>query len=86
MLTFSSVALAVAALAGIVIVILIGARAAQAGGFVPAPKRLRLVDQLSLSRQATLRIVACDGREMLLLGTATQETLLCWLAAPEVAP
>ena len=78
MLSTQTLALALAALAGIILVILAAARVVRATGFTPAARRLRVVDQLSLGR-TTLRIVACDGREMLLLSGATHDTMLGWV-------
>ncbi len=80
MLTASTLALALAALAGIVLTILGGARLARVAGYTPVARRLRVVDQLSLGR-STLRIVACDGREMLLLSGTGADTMLGWLEA-----
>ena len=73
-----ALALALAALAFIVLLILGAARIVRATGFSPPTRRLRIVDQLSLGR-TTLRIVACDGREMLLLSGAAHDTSLGWL-------
>lgn len=78
MLTVQTLALAVAALAGIVLTILGGARLARMSGLKPVARRLRVVDQLSLGR-GTLRIVACDGRELLVLSGAGADTMLGWL-------
>lgn len=78
MLSTQTVALALAALAGIILLILAAARIIRATGFAPPTRRLRIVDQLSLGR-TTLRIVACDGREMLLLSGTGQDTMLGWL-------
>ena len=78
MLTTPTLALALAALAGIILLILGTARIMRATGFSPPIRRLRIVDQLSLGR-TTLRIVACDGREMLLLSGVAHDTMLGWL-------
>ena len=78
-MTAQTIAFALATLAGIVLLILGAGRAARATGLARPAQRLRIVDQLSLGRTSTLRIVACDGREMLLLCAAAHDTNLGWL-------
>ena len=78
MLNTPTVALALGALAAIILAILGGARMLRATGFTPTARRLRVVDQISLGR-STLRIIACDGREMLIISGGTQDTMLGWL-------
>ncbi|HYZ64882.1 MAG TPA: hypothetical protein VE650_20715, partial [Acetobacteraceae bacterium] len=60
---------ALAALAGVVGLVLLAGRAARATGFarLGASQRLVLRDSLALDRTRSLRIVSCDGRDLLLL-------------------
>ncbi|MGC8469414.1 MAG: flagellar biosynthetic protein FliO [Acetobacteraceae bacterium] len=69
----------------------LAARLARWGGFGargPAGRRLRLVETLPLDPRRRLLLVACDGREFLLLAGPAGDLALGWLpaAGPEPAP
>ena len=79
MLQSSSIPLAVAALVGVLALVLLAARAARATGLArPAAGRLAVQDSLALDRARRLVIVRCDGRDLLLL-TGTTDHVVGWL-------
>lgn len=59
----------VAALAGVIALVLLAARWARSSGLAPAGagRRLTLLDTLAIDRARRLTLVRCDGREVLLL-------------------
>src|SRR4051812_5618474 len=80
-----SIATAIAALAAVVGLVLLAGRAARATGFarLAVSKRLVLRDSLALDRTRVLRIVACDGRDLLLLVGGNADIVVGWLPAGE---
>lgn len=80
-----SLATAIAALAGVVGLVLLAGRAARATGFArfASSSRLVLRDSLALDRTRSLRVVSCDGRELLLLIGGPADVVVGWLPSPE---
>ncbi len=79
MLQSSSITLAVAALVGVLALVLLTARAARATGLArPTSGRLAVQDSLALDRARRLVIVRCDGRDLLLLVGSTDH-VVGWL-------
>jgi len=74
---------AVAALAAVVGLVLLAGRAARATGFarLAASRRLVLRDSLAVDRSRSLRIVSCDGRDLLLLVGGGADIVVGWLPA-----
>ncbi|WP_431284057.1 hypothetical protein ACQW02_04425 [Humitalea sp. 24SJ18S-53] len=77
--------LAVAALAGVVALLLLLGRAARAFGFGAAaprggPRRLILQDSLAIDPKRRLVLVRCDGRDVLLLTGGGSDQVVGWLA------
>jgi uncharacterized membrane protein YedE/YeeE len=74
-----------AALAGVVGLVLLAGRAARATGFVRLASSSRLVlrDSLVLDRTRSLRIVSCDGRDLLLLVGGGADVVVGWLPGAE---
>ena len=85
-LPLTSILTAVAALAAVVGLVLLAARAARAAGLAQLRKgqRLAVLESLPIDRTRSLRIVSCDGRELLLLVGGGSDVVLGWLPAPEV--
>lgn len=83
-----SLATAVAALAAVVGLVLLAGRAARATGFarLASSSRLVLRDTLVLDRARSLRIVSCDGREVLLLVGGSADMVVGWLPSGETRP
>lgn len=73
--------IAALALAGILALLLLLARAARASGLAPGHRdgRLRVVETLPLDARRRLVLLRCDGREALLLMGGAQDQLLGWL-------
>jgi flagellar protein FliO/FliZ len=80
-----SLATAVAALLGVVGLVLLAGRAARATGFarLTTSSRLVLRDSLALDRARSLRIVSCDGRDVLLLLGGGNDIVVGWLPGAE---
>lgn len=76
---------AIAALAGVVVLVLLAGRAARATGLVRLASSSRLVlrDSLVLDRTRSLRIVSCDGRDLLLLVGGAADVVVGWLPGGE---
>jgi hypothetical protein len=72
---------AVAALAAVLGLVLLAGRAARATGFArfAAGQRLAMRETLALDRSRSLRIVSCDGRELLLLVGGSTDLVIGWL-------
>lgn len=72
---------AVAALAAVLGLVLLAGRAARATGFArfTASQRLALRESLAVDRSRSLRIVSCDGRELLLLVGGGNDIVIGWL-------
>jgi len=80
-----SIVTAVAALAGVIGLVLLAGRAARATGFarLASSQRLVLRDSLVLDRARSLRIVRCDGRDLLLLVGGGTDLVVGWLPETE---
>ena len=72
---------AVAALAAVLGLVLLAGRAARATGFLrlSTSQRLLLRETLVVDRNRSLRIVSCDGRELLLLVGGGTDLVVGWL-------
>lgn len=79
----ASTALAIVALAGILALIVLLARALRASGLAPAARggRLRVVETLPLDARRRLVLLRCDGRDALVLLGGAQDCSLGWLPA-----
>ena len=76
-LTLLSAAGALIAVLGLV---LLAGRAAKVSGFrLGTSQRLTVRDSLMLDRTRALRIVVCDGRELLLLTGGSHDLVVGWL-------
>ncbi len=76
------ITLAIGALLLVLGLIWIATRAARLAGFVrpaPAGGRLRLVQALSIDPRRRVVMVACDGRELLLLTGGPNDVALGWM-------
>jgi len=80
-----SLATAIAALACVVGLVLLAGRAARATGFarLASSSRLVLRDSLVLDRTRSLRIVSCDGRDLLVLVGGGADVVVGWLPGAE---
>ena len=78
----------VAALAAVLGLVLLAGRAARATGLtrIGANHRLGLSETLVIDRTRSLRIVRCDGRELLLLVGGSADVVIGWLPAADVRP
>ena len=52
----------------------------------PGAQRLRLQETLTLDRTRRIYLIACDGREMLVLAGPAGDAPIGWLPAPQPAP
>ncbi|MGH7161622.1 MAG: flagellar biosynthetic protein FliO [Acetobacteraceae bacterium] len=90
MMSFSATILyAVAALAAVLALIWLAARAARISGLAPGgggARRLGVVETLALDAKRRLYLVRCDGRELLLLGGNGHDALIGWIDRPEAKP
>ncbi len=88
-LPFPSVLIGLAALAAVLLLILLSGRAARAllARQPQAGRRLALRETLALDPRRRLLLVACDGREALLLTGGPTDTVVGWLTpGGEVRP
>ncbi len=71
---------AVAALAGVLLLILVAGRLAKRSWFVRAQNsaRMGVIESLALDARRRLVLVSCDGRPLLLL-TGTHDQVIGWL-------
>lgn len=72
---------AAAALAAVLGLVLLAGRAARTTSFMrfAASQRLVLRESLMVDRTRSLRIVSCDGRELLLLVGGSNDVVIGWL-------
>lgn len=86
MLPSSSLLLtAVAALAAILLLVLLSGRLARAAGLAPprpAARRIAVREVAALDSRRRLHLVACDGREVLVLTGGGQDLVVGWLSPP----
>ena len=73
------------ALAAVIGLVVLAGRLARTTGLVRAQagKRLAIRETMVLDRVRSLRIVSCDGRELLLLVGGGSDVLLGWLPGQE---
>ncbi len=73
------------ALALVLGLVWMGARAVRAAGLArpAAGRRLRVQEVLALDRTRRLHLIACDGRDVLLLTGGGADTVVAWLPAPD---
>jgi len=85
-LPFTSILTALAALAAIVGLVLLAGRAARATGLgtLRPNQRLAVRETIALDRARSLRIVSCDGRELLLLVGGSNDLVVGWLPGSEI--
>jgi flagellar protein FliO/FliZ len=77
---------AVAALAVVLALIWMGARAARLIGVAPRPTGTRILalrDALSLDARRRLLVIRCGARDLVLLVGGPQDLLLGWLDPPD---
>ena len=74
-----------AALAVVLGLVLLAARAARATGWAQRTtgKRLSLQEGLALDRTRRMHIVRCDGRDLLLVTGGGNDLVVGWLSSPE---
>jgi hypothetical protein len=79
---------AVAALAAVLGLVLLAGRAARATGLArfSSSQRLLLRESLVVDRARSLRIVSCDGRELLLLVGGGTDLVVGWLPGSAGTP
>lgn len=81
-LPFSNVLIGLAALAAVLVLVLLSGRAATTllARRPQASRRLALKETLALDPRRRLLLVACDGREALLLTGGPADLVVGWLA------
>ena len=84
---YTSLLTALIALAAVVGLVLLAGRVARTTGLVRAQngKRLAVRETIPIDRTRSIRIVVCDGRELLLLVGGGSDVLLGWLSDQEVS-
>lgn len=77
---------ALIALAAVVGLVVLAGRVARSTGLTRTRtgQRLAVREALPIDRTRSLRIVSCDGRELLLLVGGGSDTMLGWLPGPEM--
>jgi flagellar protein FliO/FliZ len=89
---FATLTTAIAALAGVLALVLLAGRAARQFGLAGvsrpgAPgRRLALVETLALDPRRRISLIRCDGRELLVLTGGPQDVLLPLGGAENPAP
>ena len=82
----SSLLTTAAALGAVLCAILLAAHLLRRTGLAgPSAQRLRLQETLALDRTRRLYLVACDGRELLVLAGPSGDASIGWLPAPVAA-
>ncbi len=83
---YTSLLTAFIALAAVIGLVVLAGRVARATGFARAQtgKRLAIGETMVLDRTRSLRIVSCDGRELLVLVGGSSDVLLGWLPGQEL--
>lgn len=86
--SFSTILTSFAALAAVLGLVLLVGRAARATGFarLGPNHRLKVRESIALDRSRSLRIVSCDGRELLLLVGGGADLVVGWLPAVDGRP
>jgi hypothetical protein len=86
MLPLTNILTSIAALAAVLGLVVLAGRALRAGGLARLQgrgQRLALRETLPLDRTRSLRIVSCDGRELLILVGGSADMVVGWLSAPD---
>lgn len=85
-ISYTSLITAFIALAAVVGLVVLAGRLARATGLARSKvgQRLALRDSMQIDRARSLRIVSCDGREVLLLIGGGSDVVVGWLPAPEL--
>ncbi len=86
-ISLSTILIGVAALGGVLCLILVVARGLRAAGLVQPQtgQRLKVRETLALDRTRRLYVIVCDKRELLVLTGGASEQMLGWLPEPGVA-
>lgn len=86
--SFTTILTSFAALAAVLALVLLAGRAARATNFarLRPSQRLAVRESVALDRTRSLRIVSCDGRELLLLVGGGADLVIGWLPAGESRP
>lgn len=86
-ISYTSLATAFISLAAVIGLVVLAGRMARATGLVKSRQgqRLALSETLQIDRSRSLRIVSCDGREILLLIGGGSDVVLGWLPTSETA-
>lgn len=86
--SFTTILTSFAALAAVLGLVLLAGRAARATNFarLRPNQRLAIRESVALDRNRSLRIVSCDGRELLLLVGGGTDLVIGWLPAVESRP
>lgn len=84
-ISYTSLLTALIALAAVVGLVMLAGRLARATGLAKSKvgQRLALRETIQIDRARSLRIVSCDGREVLLLVGGGSDVLLGWLPTSE---
>lgn len=84
-ISYTSLATAFISLAAVIGLVLLAGRMARATGLVKSRQgqRLALLETLQVDRTRSLRIVSCDGREVLMLVGGGSDVVLGWLPTSE---
>ena len=84
-ISYTSLATAFISLAAVIGLVVLAGRMARATGLVKSRQgqRLALRETLQIDRSRSLRIVSCDGREILLLIGGGSDVVLGWLPTSE---
>lgn len=85
--SFTTMLPALAALAGVLALVVLAGRAARLTGLArPGPgRRLSLQDTLALDRVRRLHVVRCDGRDVLLITGGAADIVVGWLPGAGVS-
>ena len=86
-ISYTSLATAFISLAVVIGLVVLAGRMARATGLVKSRQgqRLAVRETLQFDRSRSLRIVSCDGREVLLLVGGGSDVVLGWLPSSEAA-
>lgn len=86
-ISYTSLATAFISLAAVIGLVVLAGRMARATGLVKSRQgqRLALRETLQIDRSRSLRIVSCDGREILLLIGGGSDVVLGWLSTSETS-
>ncbi len=87
-ISITTILTAVAALAAVLGLVILAGRAVRGaglGGF-RASQRLIVRESLALDRSRSLRIVSCDGRDLLVLIGGGSDIVVGWLSPLEASP